>query len=136
MSVSDADRQAMQDVMLNYAAAVDERDQERYARCFTEDVEVVGFGDGTVNGLANWLNYVFTALDKYSSSQHLLAPMLASMQGSIAITRSDFQATHFLKGDDPGPIVLWATYKTHMREVDGQWRICRHELEARGSKHF
>ena len=136
MSVSTADRQALQDVMLNYAAAVDERDRARYAACFTEDVEVVGFGGGTMQGRAKWLDYVFNALEKYSASQHLLGPILASMEGDIAVTRSDFQATHFLKGEEPGPIILWATYKTQMRLEEGQWRICRHELEPRGSKHF
>ena len=43
------DREALQDLMLTYAAAVDERDRQRYAGCFAEDVEVVGFGAGPVS---------------------------------------------------------------------------------------
>ena len=35
------DRIELQDVMLSYAAAVDERDRERYGACFTDDVEVI-----------------------------------------------------------------------------------------------
>ena len=136
MPVSSADREALQTVMLNYAAAVDERDRARYASCFCDDVEVIGFGTGVYHGLDSWVEYVFGALEKYSASQHLLGPMLIELDGNVADTRSDFQATHFLKGDEPGPLVLWATYKTRMRREGKQWRICRHELEARGSKHF
>ena len=36
-----ADRIALQDVMLKYAAGVDERDFDLYASCFLENVEVV-----------------------------------------------------------------------------------------------
>ena len=45
-----ADRIAIQDVMSNYAAGVDERDLERYRRCFADDVVIVGFGDGITRG--------------------------------------------------------------------------------------
>ncbi len=130
------DRQALQDVMLRYAAAVDERDREGYRTLFSDDVEVIGFGDGPTSGRDAWVRYVFSALEKYSASQHLLGPMLVETDGDLAHTRSDFQATHFLQGDDPGPVVLWATYKTTLRRSDGGWTICRHELAPRGSKHF
>ncbi len=128
--------QALQDLMLSYAAAVDERDRSRYSDLFTDDVEVVGFGGGTVHGREAWVDYVFDALQKYSASQHLLGPVYVDLQGEYADTRSDFQATHFLAGDEPGPVVLWATYHTRMRHNAGSWKICRHELVPRGSKHF
>ena len=41
--MSDADdRSQLQDVMLSYAAAVDDRDMARYRACFADDVEIVG----------------------------------------------------------------------------------------------
>ena len=39
-----ADRAAIQDVMLKYAAGVDERDLELYRSCFADDVEILNFG--------------------------------------------------------------------------------------------
>ena len=45
-----ADRIALQDVMLKYAAGVDERDFDLYASCFLENVEVVDFGEAPING--------------------------------------------------------------------------------------
>mgnify|MGYP000108700025 FL=1 len=44
------DRLAIQDVMTNYAAGVDDRDMAQYRRCFADDVEIVGFGGGSVVG--------------------------------------------------------------------------------------
>jgi hypothetical protein len=40
-----ADRIALQDVMLKYAAGVDERDFDLYASCFMDNVEILDFGE-------------------------------------------------------------------------------------------
>jgi ketosteroid isomerase-like protein len=103
-----ADRIALQDVMLNYASAVDERDLERYKACFADDVEVVGFGTQTYHGRDAWINYVWEALKRYRATQHLLGPQFAVVDGDMATTRSDVQALHFL-ADDSGRFTLWAT---------------------------
>jgi uncharacterized protein (TIGR02246 family) len=126
------DRIELQDLMLNYAAAVDERDLARYTACFTMDVEVVNFGTQTYTGRDAWVNYVFSALDKYSTSQHMLGPQFATINGDEATTRSDIQALHFLK-DSEERFTLWATYHTNMRRVDERWLICRHELQVCGT---
>ena len=118
--------------MLNYAAAVDSRDQARYRDCFAEDVVVIGFGNETFHGRDNWVSYVWQALDQYSATQHLLGPQLATIEGDRASTRSDVQALHFLKHDG-GRFTLWATYITDMQRIDGRWLIARHELQVRGS---
>ena len=78
-----ADRIAVQDVMLNYAIAVDERDRARYADCFCADVEVLNFGEGGYRGRNAWVEYVWQALELYRSTQHLLSPVLADIQGEI-----------------------------------------------------
>lgn len=122
-----SDRIALQDVMLQYAAAVDERDLERYRACFSDDVEVVGFGTQTYRGIDEWVNYVWGALKKYRTTQHMLGPMFADIEGNEARTRSDVQALHVLAEDD-SRFTLWATYKTTMRCIDNRWMISRHEL--------
>ena len=48
------DRRQLQDVMLSYAAAVDDRDMARYRACFVDDVEIVGFGEATIKGADAW----------------------------------------------------------------------------------
>ena len=127
------DRMDLQQVMLDYAAAVDERDLERYRRCFAEDVEVVGFGDGVMRGRDTWVDYVWTALAKYSATQHLLGPLHATIDGNAARTRSDVQALHIL-ADSGGRFTLWATYHTQLQRSGDGWQITRHELVVRHSE--
>ena len=126
------DRIELQDVMLNYTTAVDERDFERYRSCFADDVEVVGFGTQTFRGRDAWVNHVWSALEKYSATQHLLSPQLATIEGDEAQTRSGVQALHFL-ADGSGRFTLWATYKTNLRRIGSQWLISRHELVVCGT---
>lgn len=129
-----ADRIALQDVMLKYAAGVDERDFELYRSCFADDVEVVGFGERTVHGADNWLDFVKAALEQYGPTQHMLGPQLATVEGDSATTRTDVQALHYLKAKEGATLTLWATYKSNMRRINGEWRIVRHELVSRGTK--
>ena len=127
------DRQALQDLMLNYAAAIDERDYDRYQACFAVDVEIIGFGTRTYLGRDAWLNYVWSALQKYTATQHMLGPQLATITGDTATTRSAVQAVHFLAGDDAARFTLWATYHTDMQRIDSRWQITRHELVVCGT---
>ena len=128
------DRIALQDVMLSYAAGVDERDFDLYRSCFADDVEVFGFGDETVHGAEAWLAYVKNALERSGPTQHMLGPQLATVDGDNAHCRTDVQALHYLKEPEGSTLTLWATYKSDMRRIDGRWRIVRHELVSRGTK--
>ncbi|MFK7977486.1 MAG: nuclear transport factor 2 family protein [Halioglobus sp.] len=136
-ALSTTDRIALQDVMLNYAAGVDERDKARYAACFASELEIHNFGDAVFRGRDEWVDYVWSALSQYSATQHLLGPQFAtaashSKTGNrCASTRSDVQAMHVLV--DGGRFTLWATYHTTLECIDSQWLITRHELQVRGS---
>ena len=129
--MSDDDRRQLQDVMLSYAAAVDELDMARYRACFTDDVEIVGFGEETVHGADNWVASVASQLEAFSATQHLLGPQLATVTGDTALTRSDVQAMHILKDTDGKMLTLWATYKTDFVRTESGWKIARHELVPR-----
>ncbi|HEY5681451.1 MAG TPA: nuclear transport factor 2 family protein [Pseudomonadales bacterium] len=129
-----ADRIALQDVMLKYAAGVDNRDFDLYRSCFADDVEVLGFGDETVNGGDAWLAYVKNALERFGPTQHMLGPQLATVDGDDAHCRTDVQALHYLKGEESTTLTLWATYETDMRRIDGTWKIVRHRLVSRGTR--
>ena len=132
--MSAEDRIALQDVMLRYAAGVDDRDLDLYESCFAQDCEIVGFGDSTVSGATAWRAYVENALSKYGATQHMLGPQLATINGDVADCRTDVQALHYLLEPQGATLTLWATYKTQMRKIDGEWKISRHELVSRGTK--
>ena len=127
-----ADRIALQDVMLKYAAGVDERDFDLYASCFLENVEVVDFGEAPINGRDEWVEYVKGALDNYGPTQHMLGPQLATIDGYNAHCRTDVQALHYLKQPEGEILTLWATYETDMVRTDEGWKISKHRLVSRG----
>lgn len=126
------DRIELQDVMLNYTAAVDERDFDRYRACFADDVEIIGFGTQTYRGIENWVSYVADALKQFSTTQHMLGPQFATIEGDVAQTRSDVQAVNFL-ADGTLSFTLWATYKSTLHRIDGHWVITRHEIVICGA---
>ena len=129
-----ADRIALQDVMLRYAAGVDDRDMDLYEGCFAKDVEVVGFGAETVHGAKAWRAYVEEALSKYGATQHMLGPQLATIEGDVAHCRTDVQALHYMLEPADATLTLWATYLTDMQRQGDEWKIIRHELVSRGTK--
>ena len=128
-----AERIALQDVMLRYAAGVDDRDYDLYQACFANNVEVLDFGEHPFTGKAAWLEFVWAALEQYSSTQHMLGPQLARIEGDMAFTRSDVQALHYFKDGDHQSFTLWATYFTDMRRIGHDWRIVKHRLVTRGT---
>ena len=134
MSEAD-DRRQLQDVMLSYAAAVDDRDMARYRACFAEDAEIIGFGEETVTGADAWTASVESQLDAFSSTQHLMSPQLAAITGDTASARTDVQALHVLKDGNGAMFTLWATYLTDFVRNDDGWKISRHELVIRGTQH-
>ncbi len=127
-----ADRIAITDVMATYAACVDDRDDAGYKALFTDDVEVVGMGPEPINGIEAWFDFWLAAVDKYSATQHMLGPTLATIDGDKASTRTDVQAHHYVKDDPKTTVTLWATYRTDMVRAGSTWKICRHELVSRG----
>ena len=129
-----SDRIALQDVMLKYAAGVDERDFDLYASCFIENVEVLDFGEAPINGRDEWVKYVKSALDNYGPTQHMLGPQLATINGDNAHCRTDVQALHYLKQPEGEILTLWATYETDMIRTDEGWKISKHRLVSRGIK--
>ena len=128
------DRRQLQDVMLSYAAAVDDRDMARYRACFTDDVEIVGFGETAITGADTWTALVESQLEAFSATQHLMSPQLATVSGDTASARTDVQALHLLKDGNSAMFTLWATYLTDFVRTGEGWKIARHELVVRGTQ--
>ena len=128
------DRRQLQDVMLSYAAAVDDRDMARYRACFADDVEIVGFGEATITGADTWTASVVSQLEAFSSTQHLMSPQLATVSGDTASARTDVQALHVIKDGEGAIFTLWATYLTDSARTGDVWKIARHELVIRGTQ--
>jgi 3-phenylpropionate/cinnamic acid dioxygenase small subunit len=128
------DRHRIQDLMLAYAAAVDDNDMAAYRDCFDDNVEIVGFGESVIHGADQWVASVSSQLEAFSGTQHLLSPPLATLRGDRASARTDVQALHFLKTPAGGTFTLWATYLTDFIQTQDTWKIARHELVVRGTQ--
>ena len=128
------DRLLLQDLMLSYAAALDEKDMVLYRTCFADDVDVVGFGDTPIEGADKWVASVESQLKAFKSTQHLLSPQLAHINGDTAVSRMDVQAIHYLAEDPGTTFILWGTYHTNFIRCEGDWKITRHELVTRGTR--
>ena len=128
------DRLAAQDVMIRYAACIDDGDFDGYRECFAPDLELHGFGPETIRGVDAWLDFVHKALEPYRGTQHMLGPPLVDLRGDQAELRTDLQAQHFLREPRGEIFTLWGTYRSSLVRLNGAWKIRRHELVVRSVK--
>ena len=126
-----ADRAAIHDVMLTYAAGVDDRDFDQYRSVFCDDVVVIGFADTTLTGADAVIDFVRSALAGFGPTQHLTATPLVSIHGDTAHARTDIRALHELNEPAGQLFTLWGKYETDLVRTAGGWKIRRHELVAR-----
>ena len=123
-----ADRIAIQDVMSNYAAGVDERDLSGTAGALP--MTSLLLSRGITEGADEWVTDVIGKLEAFGATQHMLGPVYAEIAGDHADVRTDVQALHYMANDPETTLTLWATYLTEMKRIDGTWKISRHELSA------
>ena len=129
MSDDLSERHAIAEVILRYALSVDQKDLARYATCFTDDVEVTGFSGGAITGVTTYVEWVGTALSRYSHTQHMLGNHEITIDGDTAHIRTYVQAMHVLAGESETMVGLWGIYDDQMvRTADG-WKISKHHLE-------
>jgi hypothetical protein len=128
------DRFSAQDVIIKYAACIDDRDFEKYRECFASDVELHGFGAEVIRGVDVWIDFVHKALSNFFATQHMLGPPQVELNADRAEMRTDLQAQHFLHEPKGRIFTLWGTYRTSLVRTDPAWKIVRHELVTRATR--
>ncbi len=125
-----ADRGAIHDVLLRYAAAVDDKDLERVAACFAPDAAYAGaLGDGTI---ADALPRLAAAMRRYAATTHRIGPQQITVHGDLARARTDCIAYHVRV--DGGQQTVAVTYDdTLARHADG-WRIVARRATTRWTR--
>jgi 3-phenylpropionate/cinnamic acid dioxygenase small subunit len=131
MSQELQDRHDIGQVIIRYATSVDQRDLDRYATCFVEDVEVGGFTGGTFNDRDTYVTWVGKALERYAGTHHQITNQEIEVDGDRGHMRSYVQATHEMADDPDTLLILWAIYDDEMVRTAEGWRISRHTLEPR-----
>jgi ketosteroid isomerase-like protein len=129
-----ADRLAVSDVIVRYAACIDDRDFDAYRSCFGRDVELHGFAADPIRGVDAWLKFVGKALEGFAATQHLLGPPAVTVSGDTASLRADVQAQHFFTEPRGRILTLWGTYRSELVRGAGGWHIERHQLDTRATR--
>lgn len=129
-----ADRQATQDVMVRYAACLDERDWVAYRDCFAPDVEFHGFGPDVITGIDAWIEFVQGVLGRFDATQHMLGPPRIELSGSQAELRTELAAQHFYREPKGRIFSLWGTYRSLLVRLPERWCIQRHALDTRATR--
>lgn len=129
-----SDRIELQDVMLKYAAGVDENHDELVRSCFADDVIAPGFQREVIRGVDAWMEFLRRSLSPFKKTQHLLSPVLATIDGDSAQTRTDLQSMHLYQEPEGQILMVWGTYNTGMIRRNGRWLIQRHELAIKHSQ--
>jgi 3-phenylpropionate/cinnamic acid dioxygenase small subunit len=125
------DRQAIVDVCVRYATALDRRDWELFRTCFTPDATGEYSGLGSLNGYDDFERVCRRALEPLRASQHLLGNHAVVVTRDEAEATCYFQAQHVKPGTPGGDTYIVAgTYTDHHVRTTEGWRIARRRLDV------
>jgi ketosteroid isomerase-like protein len=114
-----------------YASALDLRDWELLATCFTEDaVGDYGTGPQPLQGIEAITALCQGVLESLDHSQHLIGNVEVAVDGDAATASSYLQAQHVRAGAPGGEnFIIAGRYVDELARTDEGWRISRRRLE-------
>jgi ketosteroid isomerase-like protein len=128
------DREAIHEVLVRYATALDDRDWDRLASCFTEDA-IADYGSGVFDGPVAIVDLCRQMLSPLQVSQHLLGSFEITISGKTATSRCYFHAQHVRPGLDGGDqLIIAGTYEDSLQKSADQWQIRKRRLVATWQK--
>lgn len=121
------DRAAIGEVILGYAHAVDRRDLDAVAACFTPDAAYKGsLGEGTIEVALAALR---DRMRQYSSTMHFVGNQLVQLEGDRANAETYAIAYHQIEGDgERQNMAVGVRYLDTLVRTPQGWRICRREV--------
>ena len=128
MAAEMADREAIRDVMMRYARAIDRIDMALLRSVYWEEAaDNHGNYDGGVDGFVAWVEGGLVEMDQ---TMHMLGNIHIEIHGGAAAVESYFQAYHRMKRPDGQRFdaVIAGRYVDLMVRRGREWRILRREL--------
>jgi ketosteroid isomerase-like protein len=118
------DRAAIHDLLLRYAHAVDRRDLEQVASCFTPDAAYQGsLGEGTIQVALSALS---ERMGRYRTTTHLLANQLVEIRGDMARSETYAPVYHRLDEDlGAHDLIVAVRYLDDLQRSSDGWLICK-----------
>ena len=121
MSTADiGDRLAISDVLIRYATALDGRDWELLASCFTDDATLDYDTSGTY-GRDAFVEHCRAGLARMKATQHCVTNHVISTDGDRAHSTSYVIAQHVRENDFT--FTLGGTYSDDLVRAGTEWRI-------------
>ncbi len=127
-----ADRAAITDLLHRYARAVDERDWDLFADCFTDnaaiDYTAVGGIQGDLGTIRSWLADV---LRHFRLIQHIITNVEIELAGDMATCRSYLLNPMGIAGEN-GVLTVFldsAIYRDRLVRTERGWRIASRTIE-------
>ena len=116
-----ADREAVRELAHRYAVAVDRKDLDAVARCFTPDCAYEGaLGRGTI---ADALRALADAFARYERTMHLVGTQTIALDGDRASMETYCVAHHVLPGGRQ--LTVGVRYLDEVQRTADGWRIAR-----------
>jgi 3-phenylpropionate/cinnamic acid dioxygenase small subunit len=115
------DREAVRDVLVRYALAVDRKQIDRVAACFTPDCDYEGaLGHGTIGHALRALELAFA---RYARTMHLLGTQAIEVDGDVARAETYCVAHHVRP--DGGHLAVGVRYQDDLVRGPTGWLIRR-----------
>ena len=129
------DREDISQVLYRYATAIDTRDWDLLATCFTKDLEADfrAFGGREIVKRRDfWLEAIKSTIAGLDATQHLTANHVHTVDGDSGTLVAYLQALHRLDTARSDPEYTVGGYYTcdMLRGEDGQWRMRRYSLSV------
>lgn len=121
------DREAIAQVIVRLARAIDRRDKVLLDDCFHPDAtDDHGVFKGTAREFSDW---VMPQLATYERTQHIIANQLIALDGDTASCESYFHAHHVMNSKQGCiNIVVAGRYLDRLQRRNGIWRIAHRSV--------
>jgi len=122
------DRRAIEDVLVEYARAVDARDWPALTECFTTDCAVDYAISGHADGPDEVVARCRVAVEPLDVTQHYVSNPVVAIAGDVATSTCALMAVHVRAGRT---FTFGGAYADRWRRVEAGWRISHRRLERR-----
>jgi len=117
------DIEAIQDLLVRYATAIDTRDWELFRTCFSEDA-VTDYGDvGSWTDVEGITAFMEKAHEPFGDTNHMLSNFVVEVDGDRAQATSYVHVVLALKGSVAGWVDSVGRYGDTLVRTPGGWRI-------------
>ena len=119
------DVEAIQDLLVRYATAIDTRDWELFRTCFSEDA-ATDYGDvGSWTDLDGITAFMEKVHEPFGDTNHMLSNFVVEVDGDRAEATSYVHVVLALKGSDGGWVDSVGRYEDTLVRTPSGWRIAK-----------